>query len=218
MADGAGAVPFASTDTGGPFDAVADAVATRAGVGPDERSAWSDFVLDRAVLAVLVVSLALLVVAAGGGFAAVAVVVAFVPATAAAMTDRREARLPDPLLIATACPAVAWSAVGAVRVGSGPVVAVLAGAAAMALPVAALHLMSPRAMGFGDVKLAAALGAVLGTVDWRLGIVALMLASAATSTVGLASRRTALAFGPGLVAGAALAATTGLITGAVAWR
>ncbi len=41
------------------------------------------------------------------------------------------------------------------------------------------HLVSPSSMGFGDVKAALVLGAAVGTVDWRLAVVALCLAARA---------------------------------------
>ena len=76
------------------------------------------------------------------------------------------------------------------------------GAAAMALPILALHLLSPASMGFGDVKAAALLGAAVGTVDWRLGAVALCLAALSGAAVGVLTRRRTIAFGPFLVLGA----------------
>jgi leader peptidase (prepilin peptidase)/N-methyltransferase len=57
----------------------------------------------------------------------------------------------------------------------------------MALPVLALHLLSPASMGFGDVKAAVVLGAAVGTVDARLAAVALCLAAAGGAAFGLAS-------------------------------
>jgi leader peptidase (prepilin peptidase)/N-methyltransferase len=69
----------------------------------------------------------------------------------------------------------------------------------MALPVLALHLVSPASMGFGDVKAAVVLGAAVGTVDARLAYVALCLAAAGGVAVGLATRRRTIPFGPFLV-------------------
>jgi leader peptidase (prepilin peptidase)/N-methyltransferase len=69
----------------------------------------------------------------------------------------------------------------------------------MALPVLALHLLSPASMGFGDVKAAVVLGAAVGTVDARLAAVALCLAAAGGAAFGLATRRRAIPFGPFLV-------------------
>ena len=69
----------------------------------------------------------------------------------------------------------------------------------MALPVLALHLVSPDSMGFGDVKAAVVLGAAVGTADPRLAAVALCLAAAGGAAVGLATRQRTIPFGPFLV-------------------
>jgi leader peptidase (prepilin peptidase)/N-methyltransferase len=84
-------------------------------------------------------------------------------------------------------------------------VSMLAGAAAMTAPLLVLHLISPRSMGFGDVKVALVLGAALGTVAWQLGLLALCAAAGLGATVGLARRSATIAFGPFLVAGVAVA-------------
>jgi len=120
----------------------------------------------------------------------------------AAVIDVEERRLPD-----------AWVAAGAVAVivtfvvdsvvgqpnDNGAPASVALGALAMALPVLALHLVSPASMGFGDVKVAVVLGAAVGTMDARLAMVALCLAAAGGTTVGLATRRRTIPFGPFLV-------------------
>ena len=94
------------------------------------------------------------------------------------------------------------SAVGAANGSELGAVDVAGGAIAMAVPVLILHLVSPASMGFGDVKAAIVLGAAVGTVDGRLGAVALCLAAALGATVGLVTRRRTIPFGPFLVAGA----------------
>jgi leader peptidase (prepilin peptidase)/N-methyltransferase len=79
------------------------------------------------------------------------------------------------------------------------------GAAVLAGPMLGLHLLSPAAMGFGDVKAGFVLGACLGVLDWRLALTGLALASGITSCVAIARRRPTVAFGPGLVLGALIA-------------
>jgi leader peptidase (prepilin peptidase)/N-methyltransferase len=71
-------------------------------------------------------------------------------------------------------------------------------------------------MGFGDVKLAPILGATLGWVAVSVAIVGLVLAFVLGAVVGVAlmmgkraDRRTAIPFGPFLLAGALL----GLVAG-----
>jgi leader peptidase (prepilin peptidase)/N-methyltransferase len=87
------------------------------------------------------------------------------------------------------------------------------GAVGMAGPLLLLHLVSPAAMGWGDVKLAFVLGSALASVDVRLGIAALALASAATLIGALVAGRVAVPFAPGLVAGAAALLATVSTTG-----
>jgi leader peptidase (prepilin peptidase)/N-methyltransferase len=158
-----------------------------------------------AVLTVLACAAAVLLDPSVSPAAGVAVA-ALVPA---ALVDIDEGRLPDRLVgraaLATSAAAVAgllWPTVfgpeprlGQIGVGIG----------LMAAPLLVMHLVSPAAMGFGDVKAALVLGAGLGAVDPQLSLVALFVASLATAVVGLAARRRSLPFGPGLVAGSAVA-------------
>jgi leader peptidase (prepilin peptidase)/N-methyltransferase len=124
----------------------------------------------------------------------------------AAAIDVEQRRLPDAWLIAAmvglATTLAADSAVGAANGGGVSLLDVTGGAIAMAVPVLILHLVSPASMGFGDVKAAIVLGAAVGTVDWRLSAVALCLAAAVGATLGLATRRHTIPFGPFLVTGA----------------
>lgn len=132
--------------------------------------------------------------------------VALAVATSAAVIDMRTGRIPNGLVILAGVPTLAVVLVaiadgrGAELVGS-----VALGVAAFAGPVFAVHLVSPSAIGFGDVKLAAALGAALGLIEPGLGLLALCIAAAITAAVGLVGRRRVLPFGPGLVFGAVMA-------------
>jgi leader peptidase (prepilin peptidase)/N-methyltransferase len=96
----------------------------------------------------------------------------------------------------------AWGALGR---------AVLGGVAAM-LALGALHLVSPRSMGFGDVKLAFVLGLVLGWLGWSELVLGLFGGFLAGAVVGLAlivfrhrGRREHLPFGPFLAFGTLVA-------------
>jgi leader peptidase (prepilin peptidase)/N-methyltransferase len=89
--------------------------------------------------------------------------------------------------------------------------ALTAGAAAFAVAAGAAGI-SPEALGFGDVKLLGLLGLVLGWFGWGVllaGVFLGLLTGAAVSLGLLATRRagwrTALPFGPPLIAGAVLA-------------
>ena len=158
------------------------------------------------VIAIAALSVGALVVAAALGaipLAGAAAVALLVPA---AIVDVEERRLPDVWVIAAlgALPvALALDLAFGASTHTDPTLGgILGGAAAMALPVLALHLVSPASMGFGDVKVAAVLGAAVGTVDWRLGALALCVAAASGAVAGLLARQRTIAFGPFLVFGA----------------
>ena len=92
----------------------------------------------------------------------------------------------------------AWAAFGR---------AVLGGVAAAAT-LGALHLVSPRSMGFGDVKLAFVLGLVLGWLGWGELVLGLFCGFFAGAVVGIAlialrnrGRKDHLPFGPFLAFG-----------------
>ncbi len=87
--------------------------------------------------------------------------------------------------------------------------AVVGATLAYAGPLLIMHLISPRSMGFGDVKAAAVLGAALGATDWQLSIVALTLAAGVTATIGLVRNAKSVPFGPGLVAAASCTLAVG---------
>ncbi|AYG77988.1 Type 4 prepilin-like proteins leader peptide-processing enzyme [Streptomyces hundungensis] len=97
--------------------------------------------------------------------------------------------------------------------GSWP--AALGGALALGGGYFTLFLISPRSLGFGDVKLAAALGAILGWYGWRalaLGALAGPLIAAAYSLGLIALRKahahTAIPYGPFLISGSVVAIIT----------
>ena len=126
---------------------------------------------------------------------------ALVPTALAAGLDVTTHRIPDRLVLLAASPALALVIVGSDRPCLVSSIAI--GAVGMAGPLLSLHLVSPAAIGWGDVKLATVLGSALAAVDVRLGIAALALASAATLIAALVARRATLPFAPGLVGGAA---------------
>jgi leader peptidase (prepilin peptidase) / N-methyltransferase len=132
---------------------------------------------------------------------------------AAALVDVHDRRLPNTIVVTAAATFVI---VLVIEISQGTAVRpahVALGSAVMSGPLLMLHLLSPPSMGFGDVKFAAILGAVVGAVDWQLTISALALAAGGTATVGILRRSRTIAFGPGLVAAAAmcLAAPTMLL-------
>lgn len=124
----------------------------------------------------------------------------------AALIDVQTRRLPDTWVVGAAAAFLLADAIARTvgTVDSTPSDVAL-GVLCMAAPLFLLHLLSPDAMGFGDVKVAVVLGAALGAADWHLALPALALAAGLTATYGLVRQQRHVAFGPGLVGGTLLA-------------
>ena len=137
--------------------------------------------------------------------APVAGIAALAVGAVAAATDARTGRIPNRLVALAAAAAAAGVVAVAVHHPTAAVAGAVLGTVAFAGPLFVTHLATPAAIGFGDVKLAAALGAPLGLIDPRFGLVALCIATGTTAIVGLARRRHSLPLGPALVLGAAAA-------------
>lgn len=95
--------------------------------------------------------------------------------------------------------------------GSDLVRALLGGAVVLAF-YAVLHLVNPAGMGLGDVKLAGPMGALLGWLSWSVVLVGGFLGFALGAVAGIAllvarraGRKSALPFGPFMLAGAWIA-------------
>ncbi|WP_367044218.1 A24 family peptidase [Streptomyces sp. Je 1-332] len=137
-----------------------------------------------------------------------------------AVVDFGVHRLPDVLTLPLAVSALVLLAGAALLPEhAGSWIHALYGALGLGGAYFVLFLISPNGMGFGDVKLALGLGAVLGWYGWGavlLGTFAGFLLAALYGT-GLviarrAGRRTAIPFGPFLIGGAFV----GLLMGAYA--
>jgi leader peptidase (prepilin peptidase)/N-methyltransferase len=122
-------------------------------------------------------------------------------------------RLPDRVTFpAYGVCAVAFLVDAAVLDEWGPLLRALAAAVLAFAVAAAAAAVSPEGLGFGDVKLLGLLGLVLGWAGWGVlltGVFLGLVAGAVVSLVLLATRRTgwrtALPFGPPLLAGAVAA-------------
>jgi len=92
----------------------------------------------------------------------------------------------------------------------GNVLTALGGAAAAFAVFFVIHFISPRGMGFGDVRLAALIGLFLGWLGWghvALGLFGGFLLGSIAGVAALMagrSRKSALPFGPFMAAGALL--------------
>lgn len=137
-----------------------------------------------------------------------------------AVVDIRVRRLPDPLTLPLAPAALALLGLAALLPGhAGHWPTALCGALALGAGYYALYRINPAGMGFGDVKLAVGMGAVLGWYGWSvvlLGAFAGLLFGAvyggALVLARRAERTSAIPFGPFLLAGA----LAGLLIGAYA--
>lgn len=149
-----------------------------------------------------------------GVAAGVLVVVAFLYlasiSIALALIDVDVQRLPDPIVLPAYAVGAALLGAAALLVGD-PGALVRAGLGLLVLGgiYLLLALVRPGGMGFGDVKLAGALGFFLGWLGWdvlAVGALAGFLLGGIYGVVllalGRARRSTALPFGPWLIAGA----------------
>ncbi|GAA1261302.1 hypothetical protein GCM10009609_25240 [Pseudonocardia aurantiaca] len=130
-------------------------------------------------------------------------------AVAAGAVDVVHRRLPDALTL----PALPVALLLLLPVGPGGVLTGAAGALVAAACHAGLHLLDRRAIGAGDVKLAAPLGAVLAAVSWPALVLAAVLAALLTGLAAVAGFATGrLARGAALPHGPSMLAATWLVT------
>ncbi|MFK4597853.1 leader peptidase (prepilin peptidase)/N-methyltransferase [Streptomyces pristinaespiralis] len=127
-----------------------------------------------------------------------------------ALVDLRVRRLPDRLTLPMAGAAAVLLGVAASAPGAGGAWATaLLGGPALGGAYLALFLINPDGMGFGDVKLALALGVVLGWYGWAVLFAGAFAGFLFGSLYGLglvalrrAGRGSTIPFGPFMLAGA----------------
>ena len=117
-------------------------------------------------------------------------------------------------------PTAIWVAVCVIALAitehaADPLLQAVTAAAGCLIGFAILHIASPNALGFGDVKLAAILGAAIGVVSLTAVLAALLLACILALTWATATRTRHLAFGPWLAAGAILGVGLAGLSGAL---
>ncbi|MEU7040192.1 A24 family peptidase [Streptomyces varsoviensis] len=141
-------------------------------------------------------------------------------AVALAEVDRAVRRLPDVLTLPLAAGVAALLGLAALLPGAaGSWTGALLGGAALAGGYFLLFLINPSGMGFGDVKLAVALGCALGWYGWGVLFAGAFLGLLLGSVYGVwlmvsgrGRRGTTMALGPYMIAGAWL----GLLLGGAA--
>jgi leader peptidase (prepilin peptidase)/N-methyltransferase len=112
-------------------------------------------------------------------------------AVAAAAVDVLHHRLPDALTL----PALPLAMLLLVPLGSAVLRRGLAGAAVAFTAYAVVHLALPGALGAGDVKLAAPLGAVLAAASWPALVLAAVLSALLSGVMAVAVLVTARSHG-----------------------
>jgi leader peptidase (prepilin peptidase)/N-methyltransferase len=126
-------------------------------------------------------------------------------------------RLPTPIIYVTGAICAPLLAAAAVLDGDARGIAEAAAGAAIGFAVLfVIHLVSPRGMGFGDVRLAGLLGLLLGWIELPMVGVGLFLGFLLASLVGVGlllarrrGRKDRVPFGPFLAAGALVAVLVG---------
>lgn len=129
------------------------------------------------------------------------------------MIDIDHKRLPNVIVYPSAVVVGAWLVGASVIAGeSGTAIRTLLAGAALFAFYLLLALVYPAGMGLGDVKLAFVLGMALGWLSWSAVVVGTFLAFLLGALVGLAviairggGRKTAIPFGPFMLAGALMA-------------
>ncbi|TDE92484.1 prepilin peptidase [Occultella glacieicola] len=140
----------------------------------------------------------------------VALAVAALACSLLVVVDVATHRLPDVIVVPASAVVLLALVVAAATTGTwADLLRALAGAAAVGVGLLLLCLASPTGLGLGDVKLGALLGLVLGWTGWAAvaaGVLAAFVLGGLFAVILLATtkadRRTAVAFGPWLIAGA----------------
>ncbi|MFJ6488480.1 prepilin peptidase [Streptomyces californicus] len=183
---------------------------------PATAPVYAPRLLAPVVTAVVCVALA----AATGARPELAAWLALTPvAVLLAVVDRRVHRLPDPLTLPLAAAAVLLLGGAALLPGAaGSWTSGLLGGLALGGFYFLLFLINPNGMGFGDVKLALALGVALGWYGWAVLFVGGFAGFLFGAAYGLglvllrgAGRKTGIPFGPFMITGTLAALLLGAL-------
>ncbi|MFD4696358.1 prepilin peptidase [Streptomyces niveus] len=136
-----------------------------------------------------------------------------------ALVDRNVHRLPDHLTLPLAAASAALLGIATLLPDAGGSWrTALLGGLALGACYFVLFLINPNGMGFGDVKLALSLGVVLGWYGWLLLFVGAFAGFLFGSLYGLglmalrrANRKSAIPFGPFMIAGALVGVALGAL-------
>ena len=133
---------------------------------------------------------------------------------ASVRVDMMWRQLPDALVVLAVLPTAMAVAVLSMEGSPTAVAGVGYGAVASALPLLLAHVSRPAALGFGDVKVAGVLGAIAGLTQPIVFVaLGLVVALAAATVSGLATRRSEISLGPFLAGGACSSLLVGHLLG-----
>jgi len=122
-----------------------------------------------------------------------------------AVEDLRHHRIRNRYVLPLAAVVVGWAAIAAIGGDSGIAGRAAMGAVLGSAPLATVWVMQPGRIGGGDVKLAATLGALVGTAHPLLAVAAVGLGLVGSLGIALATRRRRVPLGPALAVGAVVA-------------
>ena len=145
------------------------------------------------VAAVVVAVLAIAVIEMASPLTVVSLALSLASLGVAAGVDLRSMRIPNSLLVVAAL----FGAVAADVTNAG--LAPLAGAGIAAAPLLLIHLLDPGAIGFGDVKFAAASGVVVAAIAWPVAIMVPLVGFVGVAIVRIVTPRRPRPFGPYLM-------------------
>ncbi|MFC8079721.1 prepilin peptidase [Streptomyces sp. NPDC057307] len=207
------------TDTGSGIDTDAD-TADSSAAAPQPVLRGARYAPSRYVTLVTALVCAVLAAATGPHPELVVWLLLAPFAVLLALVDRNVHRLPDQLTLPLAVASAGLLGIAALLPadgGSWPTA--LLGGLVLGACYFVLFLINPNGMGFGDVKLALSLGVVLGWYGWLVLFVGAFAGFLLGSLYGLglmilrrANRKSAIPFGPFMIAGALL----GVLLGALA--
>jgi len=176
----------------------------------------------RAIVVAAVPAVAWALWASGPGWLTPAYLVLAVVGAALGVIDAHTHRLPNALVFPLTWATAALLALAALGTGDwGSLGRAALGGLAFFAVYQVLYLLAPRGgIGYGDVKLALSLGAVLTWHSWTtllVGVFAAHLLAGVVATVLLLGRRagwkTGIAFGPYMLVGAMIGLTWARLTG-----
>jgi leader peptidase (prepilin peptidase)/N-methyltransferase len=132
--------------------------------------------------------------------------------SAAAGVDMMCRQLPDALVVLAFLPTAMAAAALTLQGSTTAITSIGIGAAIWAMPLVAIHAIAPAGVGFGDVKAAGAIGAVVGLTQQAVGVAAGLVAALVGAAVsGTRSAQRQFALGPFLVFGAVASLVVGFL-------